>query len=171
LTYSSTLSLTLALDGVGGQLHATAALPPGKETRDPLYRRLGGPQGRSGRLRKISPPTGTRSPGLPARIESLYKLRLCVCIYIHIHVCVLYCIVCFAYSEQKIELNINYDCASSTLQFTRNDFENSLIKIKTISKMKAKLRGKNKKDKIKKESKVIKYPNLDCSSIYLRSPA
>jgi hypothetical protein len=29
---------------------------PGKETRYPLYRRLGGPQGRSGRLRKISPP-------------------------------------------------------------------------------------------------------------------
>ena len=27
--YSSTLSLTLALDGVGGQRHASAALPPG----------------------------------------------------------------------------------------------------------------------------------------------
>ena len=45
--YSSTLSLTSALDGVGGQRHAPAALPPGK-TRYPLYRRLGGPQGRSG---------------------------------------------------------------------------------------------------------------------------
>jgi hypothetical protein len=43
---------------VGGQLHAPAALPPGKETRYPLYRRLCGPQGRSGRLRKISPPPG-----------------------------------------------------------------------------------------------------------------
>jgi len=32
-------------------------LPPGK-TRYPLYRRLGGPQGRSGRVRKISSPTG-----------------------------------------------------------------------------------------------------------------
>ena len=31
---------------------------PGKETRYPLYRRLGGPQGRSGRVRKISPPPG-----------------------------------------------------------------------------------------------------------------
>jgi hypothetical protein len=29
---------------------------PGKETRYPLYRRLCGPQGRSGRVRKISPP-------------------------------------------------------------------------------------------------------------------
>ena len=41
--------------GVGGQHHAPAALPPGK-TRYPLYRRLGGPQGRSGRFRKNSPP-------------------------------------------------------------------------------------------------------------------
>ena len=35
LRYSSTLSLTSALDGVGGQRHAPAALPPGK-TRYPL---------------------------------------------------------------------------------------------------------------------------------------
>jgi hypothetical protein len=40
--------------GVGGQRHAPAALPPVKR-RYPLYRRLGGPQGRSGRVRKISP--------------------------------------------------------------------------------------------------------------------
>ena len=53
--YSSTLPSTSALDGVGGQRHAPAALPPGK-TRYPLYRKLGGPQGRSGRVRKISPP-------------------------------------------------------------------------------------------------------------------
>jgi hypothetical protein len=39
--------------GVGGQRHAPAALPPEK-TRYPLYGRLGGPQGRSGRVRKIS---------------------------------------------------------------------------------------------------------------------
>jgi hypothetical protein len=43
--------------GVGGQRHAPAALPPWK-TRYPLYRRLGGPQGWSGRLRKISHPPG-----------------------------------------------------------------------------------------------------------------
>ena len=36
-----------------GQRHAPAALPPGK-TRYPLYRRLGGPHGRSGRVGKIS---------------------------------------------------------------------------------------------------------------------
>jgi hypothetical protein len=45
------------LDGVGGQRHAPAAFPPGK-TRYPLFRRLGGPQGWSGRVRKISPPPG-----------------------------------------------------------------------------------------------------------------
>jgi len=40
---------------VGGQRHAPAAFPPGK-TRYPLYRKLGDPQGRSGRVRKISSP-------------------------------------------------------------------------------------------------------------------
>jgi len=39
----------------GGQRHAPAALPQGK-SRYPSYRRLGGPQDRSGRKRKISPP-------------------------------------------------------------------------------------------------------------------
>ena len=48
--YSSTLSLTSALDGVGGQA-TTPSLPPGK---DPV------PHGRSGGVRKISPPTGIR---------------------------------------------------------------------------------------------------------------
>jgi hypothetical protein len=41
--------------GVGGQRHAPAALPP---ANDPLYRRLGRPQGRSGLVLKISPPPG-----------------------------------------------------------------------------------------------------------------
>jgi hypothetical protein len=43
--------------GVGDQRHAPAALPSGK-TRYPLYRRQGGPQSRSGRVRKISFPPG-----------------------------------------------------------------------------------------------------------------
>ena len=42
--YSSTLPSTSTLEGVGGQRHAPAALPPGK-TRYPLYRRLGGLHG------------------------------------------------------------------------------------------------------------------------------
>jgi hypothetical protein len=40
--------------GVCGQRHAPIALPSGK-TRNTLYSRLGGPQSRSGRMRKISP--------------------------------------------------------------------------------------------------------------------
>jgi hypothetical protein len=55
--YSSTLSLASALDGVGGQRHALAALTLVK-TRCPLYKRLGGPEGRSGRVRNISPVPG-----------------------------------------------------------------------------------------------------------------
>jgi hypothetical protein len=43
------LILDSALGGVGGQHNVPAALPPGK-TRYPFYRRLGGPQDRSGRV-------------------------------------------------------------------------------------------------------------------------
>ena len=43
--------------GVGGHRHAPAALLP-EETRYPLYKRLGGPQGRSRRVRKIFLPPG-----------------------------------------------------------------------------------------------------------------
>ena len=46
---------------MGGQCHVSDALPRG-ETRYPLYRRLRGPQGRSGRIRKIS-----LSPGFDLR--------------------------------------------------------------------------------------------------------
>ena len=53
------ICLTSGLDGVGDERHTPAALPPGKLLY-PLYRRLGGPQGLSGRVRKISPPTGIR---------------------------------------------------------------------------------------------------------------
>jgi hypothetical protein len=53
--YSSIHSRPRRKEEVGGQHHAQAALTPEK-TRYPLYRSLGGPQGRSGRVRKISPP-------------------------------------------------------------------------------------------------------------------
>jgi hypothetical protein len=43
--------------GVGGQRRVSAALPPEK-TRYLLYGMLGELQGRSGRVRKTSPPTG-----------------------------------------------------------------------------------------------------------------
>jgi hypothetical protein len=78
-------SLISGPDGVGGQSHAPAALPSGK-TQYPMYRRLGGPQSRSGRVRKISPTTGIRSPDRPARSESLPYSEMQLCNKIHSHV-------------------------------------------------------------------------------------
>jgi len=73
--------------GLGGQRHASAALPPGK-TRFHLYRRLGGLQSRSGQVRKISPPQGfgsrTVQPvvsrytdwAIPAHLKIWYSVEL-----------------------------------------------------------------------------------------------
>jgi hypothetical protein len=53
--------MTSELEGVEWSAsHPGLNLPPGK-TRYPLYRRLGGPQGRSEQVRKISPPPGCDS--------------------------------------------------------------------------------------------------------------
>jgi hypothetical protein len=49
--------------------HPSRFLPPGK-TLYPLYRRLGGPQGLSGQVRKISPP-----PGFDPRIAQPAAIR------------------------------------------------------------------------------------------------
>ena len=56
--YSSALSLTSALDG--GRLSTPRPGPftPGKDTVPLKKKRLGGPQGQSGVMRKISPPPG-----------------------------------------------------------------------------------------------------------------
>ena len=59
--------------GMGGQRHAPAALSTGK-TRYALYRRLGRPQGRSGRVRKISPQPGFDPRTVLPLNESLYRL-------------------------------------------------------------------------------------------------
>jgi len=71
--YSSTLSLTSTLDGVGGQRQATANLLLGK-TRYALYRRRGGAQGRSGRVWKISPPLRFGPRTIQPIAQSLYRL-------------------------------------------------------------------------------------------------
>ena len=64
--YSSTLSLTSALNwGGGGQRYTPAALPPGK-TQYPLYRRLGGPPGPTWMDAENLAPTGIQSTGRPA---------------------------------------------------------------------------------------------------------
>jgi hypothetical protein len=67
---------TSTLDGVGGQRHAPAALPPRKT-------QLGGPQSRSGRMRNISlPPSrdsipGTSSPYQVAIPTELSRPTMC----------------------------------------------------------------------------------------------
>ena len=59
------------MGGWGGQRHAPAALPPGKDLAPIVYRRLGGPQGRSGRAREISPTPGF-DPRTFQRVASHY---------------------------------------------------------------------------------------------------
>jgi hypothetical protein len=54
-TCNSTLSLTSALVGGGRSTPRPGRLTVGKESRYPLCKRLGGPQGRSGQMRKSSP--------------------------------------------------------------------------------------------------------------------
>ena len=53
---------------VGGQSYVPATLTPGK------IQEAGWAQSPSGRVRKVSPLTGIRSPDRPARSESLYLL-------------------------------------------------------------------------------------------------
>jgi len=54
--YITTFSLTSALDGGGWSTPHPVSFTPGKESQCPVYRRLGGLQGRSGRVREISLP-------------------------------------------------------------------------------------------------------------------
>jgi hypothetical protein len=55
------LSLTSALDGGGWSMPRPGSFTSGKKTWYPLYWRLGGTQGQSGWVQKISPPTGIRT--------------------------------------------------------------------------------------------------------------
>jgi len=77
--FRTTFSLTSALDGVGGQRDGPAALIPGMFWY-PLHRRLGGPQGRSGRGVENLALTGIRSPDRPAHSRSLRRLAIPACI-------------------------------------------------------------------------------------------
>jgi hypothetical protein len=62
---------------VSGQLHAPAALPPGKEPQVPLDRRLDGPQRRSGR--RCRREKFTAPPGIEPRSSSP---GICYCTYL-----------------------------------------------------------------------------------------
>ena len=68
--YSSTVSLTSSLNAIGWSTPRPGRSTPRKEVRYPLYRRLGGPQGRSGPVRKTSP-----TPGLDPRTVQPVEVR------------------------------------------------------------------------------------------------
>jgi hypothetical protein len=71
---------------------------PGRDTRYPLYRRPGGPQGRSGRLREISPP-----PGFDHRTVQAVASRYTDCaIPAHVD------IVCTAKLNYEIDNRVQY---------------------------------------------------------------
>jgi rRNA maturation protein Nop10 len=71
--YSYTLPSTSALDGDGWSTPRPGRFTPGK-TRYRLYRRLGGTQGRSGWVRKISP-----APGFDPRTAQPVASRYTYC--------------------------------------------------------------------------------------------
>jgi hypothetical protein len=75
--------------GVGGQRHVPSALPPGK-TQYPLHRRLVGPQGLSGRVRKISPPPGfdprTAQPVVRSLKASPLPARSVMYVCVHMYI-------------------------------------------------------------------------------------
>jgi hypothetical protein len=60
--------------GMGGQHHTLAAVPLG-QTQYYLYRRLGGPQGQSGWVWKISPP-------LELDPQTVYPIASCYTNYV-----------------------------------------------------------------------------------------
>jgi hypothetical protein len=70
--YSSTLSLTSALDAGGWPTPRPGRFTSGKKTRYAFYKRLGGPQGRFGRERKTSPTPGF-DPRKAQPVESRYS--------------------------------------------------------------------------------------------------
>ena len=78
--YSSTLSLTSALDGGEWSTPGPGCFNPGKKTRRPLYTRMGGPQGWYGWVRKIWPPLEFY-PRTAQPVASRYPgdTKMCVC--------------------------------------------------------------------------------------------
>ena len=74
--YSSLLSLTSAVDVGRWSTPCPSYFTFGKETHYPLYNRLGGPHGLSGRVRKIS--TAPRfDPRIVQPVESRYTYYVC----------------------------------------------------------------------------------------------
>src|SRR5215475_4268446 len=66
--------MTTALEGGDGSASRPGRSLPPRRTRYPLYRRLGGPHGPSGQVRKISPPPGFDPRTVQPVAQSLYRL-------------------------------------------------------------------------------------------------
>jgi len=71
----SSIFLTLALYGAEWLITRSVRFIPGKRIRSPFYRKLGGPQGRSGGVRKISPLPEFNSKTVQPVVQSLYRLH------------------------------------------------------------------------------------------------
>jgi hypothetical protein len=113
---------------MGWVVNATAPmLYPGKETRYPLYRRLGGSQGRSGRVRKISPtprfdprtvqPVANRYTDWAILAHAPYSINNLIptsgfenTTQEDVPVLLIVC-VCFSYTENKVIVWIAAQCA------------------------------------------------------------
>ena len=65
--------MTVALEGGEWSAARPGRILPAGKTRYPFYRRLGGPQGRSGRAENLVP-TGIRSRTVESVAQSLYRL-------------------------------------------------------------------------------------------------
>lgn len=92
--YSCTHALTSLLDGDGGQSNAPATLPTGM-SRYPFYRRMIGPQGRSGGVQGKSSPQGIPSPDQPA--STGYAILTPVHMFCVSH----YCNITFKFNQNK----------------------------------------------------------------------
>jgi hypothetical protein len=93
--YSSTLSVSLALDGGGCSSPRPGLFTPEKEIRYLLYRRLGGPQCRYGRVRKISTPSAFNPRTVRISDFNLYFMPgtvLCVFVCVCVCGCVCRCV-------------------------------------------------------------------------------
>jgi len=97
--------MTVALEGSEwSAARRGRTLPPGK-TRCPLYRRLGGPQGRSGLAEYLIP------IGIPSRtVQPVVSRYLCVCVYIYIYiyisVCVCVCIYIYIHTHTHTHIHV-----------------------------------------------------------------
>ena len=84
---------------------------------------MGGPQDRSGQVRKISPLTGIRSPDCPAPSQWLYRLRYrahfvldqFVYIIAKLLFVIIKCVSCSVVKDSQITMLITYLDLGSTL--------------------------------------------------------